>query len=339
MKTFALASLVLGSTGLAAAAEICGARCGSEVGFTSSNGPELSISYDGARLTVPQHCREEDCATNAKEIAGLNAQVAGLTTENQALRQLVAAVQGRMGALETKQAADHHFVLTKAFMLDGGWSDWGTFSSCSTACGDGAKIRQRTCTNPAPKQGGADCAGPVTDSATCNIGVCDKVRDVTCAFTVDNYIQEIYVDGVDITAKVSGALHDWPSKKTYTFPSSARSFSARVNDAEAGCNNGGFAIKCTTSGTGGGAQWNMDSNQRDKWRVASSPSWDTPSADSSGHKWYENAYHEGSRWGKPRNGLTSYADSVIGVGDMCGPEHEPSNHNKWFFRFNIEHTY
>ena len=28
----------------------CSARCGSEVGFTSSNGPDIFLSYDGARL-------------------------------------------------------------------------------------------------------------------------------------------------------------------------------------------------------------------------------------------------------------------------------------------------
>ena len=171
--------------------------------------------------------------------------------------------------------------------------------------------------------------GPSTETASCNLKECDIVRDVHCEFTVDNYIQQIFVDGVDITAKVSGNLHDWPSKKTYTFPSSARSFAARVNDAEAGCHNGGFAIKCSTQGTGGGAQWNMDSNQRQKWLVASSDSFGSTPPDAHGHHWYETDYPTtNGRWGMPRAGDTQYADSVIGVDDMCGPEHEASSHNK-----------
>lgn len=50
--------------------------------------------------------------------------------------------------------------------VDGGWSDW---TSCSTTCGEG--IQTRTCTNPVPANGGADCEGPDTrrcsDYSTC----------------------------------------------------------------------------------------------------------------------------------------------------------------------------
>ena len=319
MRSFQLATLVLGVS-LAAAADPpkCSARCGSEIGFVSLQGPELLISYDGDKLTVPQHCREEDCQAQAKEIADLKEMVKQMVT--------------RINDLESKQAEDHSLVLdkiTKSMAVDGGWSDWSAFTSCSTACGDGTKMRRRSCTNPRPKGGGATCQGPSTETASCNLKECDIVRDVHCEFTVDNYIQQIFVDGVDITAKVSGNLHDWPSKKTYTFPSSARSFAARVNDAEAGCHNGGFAIKCSTQGTGGGAQWNMDSNQRQKWLVASSDSFGSTPPDAHGHHWYETDYPTtNGRWGTPRAGDTQYADSVIGVDDMCGPEHEASSHNK-----------
>jgi hypothetical protein len=50
--------------------------------------------------------------------------------------------------------------------VDGEWSDW---SKCSTTCGTGVQIR--TCTNPEPAHGGADCEGPderpCTDYSTC----------------------------------------------------------------------------------------------------------------------------------------------------------------------------
>ncbi len=49
--------------------------------------------------------------------------------------------------------------------VDGGWSDW---SVCSVQCGGGTQ--SRTCTNPAPSCGGADCAGDST--MECNTQAC-----------------------------------------------------------------------------------------------------------------------------------------------------------------------
>jgi hypothetical protein len=50
--------------------------------------------------------------------------------------------------------------------VDGGWSAW---SSCSATCGGGTQTR--TCTNPAPKNGGAQCSGP--SSQACNTQACN----------------------------------------------------------------------------------------------------------------------------------------------------------------------
>ena len=49
--------------------------------------------------------------------------------------------------------------------VDGGWSDWG---ACSADCGGGTQTR--TCTNPAPANGGADCQGSAQQS--CNTQAC-----------------------------------------------------------------------------------------------------------------------------------------------------------------------
>jgi len=49
--------------------------------------------------------------------------------------------------------------------VDGGWTDWGT---CSQSCGGGTQTR--SCTNPTPANGGADCVGSNTQS--CNTQAC-----------------------------------------------------------------------------------------------------------------------------------------------------------------------
>ncbi|XP_035668229.1 coadhesin-like isoform X2 [Branchiostoma floridae] len=55
--------------------------------------------------------------------------------------------------------------------VDGGWSDWGPWSTCSVTCGVGEQTRDRTCTNPAPANGGADCDGLTQETQACNTGV------------------------------------------------------------------------------------------------------------------------------------------------------------------------
>jgi hypothetical protein len=54
--------------------------------------------------------------------------------------------------------------------VNGGWTDW---SACSAACDGGTQTR--SCTDPAPANGGADCAG--SKSQTCNTQACDDGDD------------------------------------------------------------------------------------------------------------------------------------------------------------------
>ncbi|KAL9952094.1 hypothetical protein ACROYT_G039301 [Oculina patagonica] len=56
--------------------------------------------------------------------------------------------------------------------VNGGWSDFGDWGQCSAACGNGQQERSRTCTNPPPSHGGAQCSGPSKDTRTCNNGPC-----------------------------------------------------------------------------------------------------------------------------------------------------------------------
>lgn len=57
--------------------------------------------------------------------------------------------------------------------VDGGWSEW---SECSATCGGGTQTR--TCTNPAPANGGASCEG--SSSQECNTQSCDEEPKDIC---------------------------------------------------------------------------------------------------------------------------------------------------------------
>ncbi|KAF7240464.1 Semaphorin-5A [Varanus komodoensis] len=42
---------------------------------------------------------------------------------------------------------------------NGGWAPWTSWSPCSTSCGIGFRVRQRSCSNPSPRHGGRVCVG------------------------------------------------------------------------------------------------------------------------------------------------------------------------------------
>ena len=55
--------------------------------------------------------------------------------------------------------------------VDGAWSEWQT-GTCTLTCGSGSQDKTRTCSNPAPANGGAYCPEESTRRILCNEDLC-----------------------------------------------------------------------------------------------------------------------------------------------------------------------
>ena len=61
--------------------------------------------------------------------------------------------------------------------VNGKWSAWSSFTSCSVTCGSGVGTRVRSCDNPSPMNGGIICPGSASESVDCNPKPCRKFKD------------------------------------------------------------------------------------------------------------------------------------------------------------------
>ncbi|ETE64482.1 Semaphorin-5B, partial [Ophiophagus hannah] len=69
---------------------------------------------------------------------------------------------------------------TSIRIINGGWSFWGGWSSCTRDCELGFRTRKRMCTNPEPKNGGVPCIGSAMEYQDCNPHPCPVKGSWSC---------------------------------------------------------------------------------------------------------------------------------------------------------------
>ena len=59
--------------------------------------------------------------------------------------------------------------------VNGKYTPWKTWSTCSATCGTGTTNRTRTCTAPAPAFGGKPCEGKAIETKSCKVKECPGI--------------------------------------------------------------------------------------------------------------------------------------------------------------------
>jgi len=84
---------------------------------------------------------------------------------------------------------------TQPCPVNGNWGCWSDYSSCNQTCGGGQKNRSRSCDNPAPAHGGADCPGKRKMTTDCNTQACDVDECKTIPAPCNNHGKCTNTDG------------------------------------------------------------------------------------------------------------------------------------------------
>eukprot|EP00057_Strongylocentrotus_purpuratus_P011435 XP_011665909.1 PREDICTED: SCO-spondin [Strongylocentrotus purpuratus] len=141
----------------------CSATCGdgTKTRFRSPNNPPAQ--HGGAECegvaSEEVTCDLDSCPTNCT--------VGGTTYDNGAL-----VSQDLCNNCTCKDGT----VVCTNNTCDGNWSQWSPWSSCNATCGDGITVRTRSCSMPAPSNGGQGCEGDALEMEGCNTDPCPKTE-------------------------------------------------------------------------------------------------------------------------------------------------------------------
>ncbi|KAL9971012.1 hypothetical protein ACROYT_G023488 [Oculina patagonica] len=90
--------------------------------------------------------------------------------------------------------------------IDGGWSAWGNWSTCSKSCGKGLQHRSRFCNSPPAANGGQMCLGPANQTLSCNQGDC-PVNGSWSAWSSWQACSATCGDGLQMRTRVCDSPH------------------------------------------------------------------------------------------------------------------------------------
>ena len=77
--------------------------------------------------------------------------------------------------------------------MDGQWSDWTDWTACSKLCGTGERERTRTCTKPAPANGGKQCSGRDRQTQECNVQPCTGTLQLKNKIFLKMFLRDSYL--------------------------------------------------------------------------------------------------------------------------------------------------
>ncbi len=80
------------------------------------------------------------------------------------------------------------FIFKCIFLVNGGWTPWGPWSTCTVSCAGGTWFRTRNCTMPAPAYGGYECDGISYINATCNAQPCPGINIMSHKSIILEYV-------------------------------------------------------------------------------------------------------------------------------------------------------
>ncbi|XP_078608665.1 uncharacterized protein LOC144880404 [Branchiostoma floridae x Branchiostoma japonicum] len=88
--------------------------------------------------------------------------------------------------------------------VNGGWSFWSEWSSCSAECGPGQRFRTRMCDRPTPEQGGEYCLGTANHTMTCKLKECSRQYEDFCSPVSNRCDQR---SGAGVCSRDGGLYH------------------------------------------------------------------------------------------------------------------------------------
>ena len=138
-------------------------------------GLSLETGASVARIAVEENNREVGLAPIPRQPMVAHSAL-GMTKRRKRATPILARVSGRFcsepGCLPCWRCDS----AGNFFSVDGGWSGFGDWGECSKPCGGGEQSRSRTCTNPPPAHGGAQCPGDDKETQPCNSQPCPGKR-------------------------------------------------------------------------------------------------------------------------------------------------------------------